>query len=464
MITASFAACTLRRECRAVARYQLSSSALQRREYERGLVRLNRDALLFMATSGIVGLFSAGQQSALSSGGDTITQLFWSAAFLNAVLLATFYQVPLQKIWRIARWLLPLMIWLILSVYWSAYPELTLRRAIRVNIEVFTLILLVSTYSRRTEPLRILFLGFVTLALLDCASLAVPSRSFGSDVPGFQGLHGHKNSAGEFYFFALPLFGLAIFNRSIAIGRYLAPLAFFLGTAFLLLSRSKTAIGLFAVTTLCVFAIRSLRRMREYSAVLLLIYLLIGVAVVVAVSGVGFTNTVDLLTGDLSFTGRTAVWDYVLARWQQNPYFGGGFGALWQVGVQMEEYMKAAQLVWVMNEAHNGYLDVLAQTGIIGLLFLVIFLLVALHAALFARTDKLGAFDAWKWYVTYVTLGVLLYNLTESTFVHAGNGAWQLFVVLFATTRLPKQSTTATADRNRLKFRPSLAPESQAAS
>jgi hypothetical protein len=36
--------------------------------------------------------------------------------------------------------------------------------------------------------------------------------------------------------------------------------------------------------------------------------------------------------------------DYVLARWQQNPYFGEGFGALWQMGVQMEEYMKAAQL------------------------------------------------------------------------------------------------------------------------
>jgi O-antigen ligase len=413
---------------------------------ERGLVRLNRDALLFMFTSGILGLFSAGGSS-LSSAGNTITQVFLLASFLNAMLLEAMYKVPLQKIWYMARWLLPLMIWIILSVYWSTYPDLTLRRAIRVVLEVFSLILLTCTYSRRTEPLRIIFLAFATIVVLDVASLATPSHSFSSNPPGFVGVHGHKNSAGEFYFFALPLFGLAIFDRSIAIGRYVAPLAFFLGTALILLSRSKSAIGLFAVTTLCVFAIRLLRRMREYTAVLLLIYLLIGVAVVVAVLGIGFTDTVELLTGDVSFTGRTAVWDYVLARWQQNPYFGEGFGALWQVGVQMGDYMKAAQLVWVMNEAHNGYLDVLAQTGIIGLLFLIVFLLAALRAALFSQPAKRGTFDGWKWYAIYVTLGILLYNITESTLVRAGGGGWMLLVILFATAQLPAQFAKASADR-----------------
>jgi O-antigen ligase len=397
-----------------------------------------------MIMSGVLSLLSAGQQaSSLSGAGNTINQVFSSAAFLNAVLLAVLYQVPLQKIWHTARWLLPLMIWIILSVYWSAYPDITLRRAIREEFEVFSLILLICTYSYRIEPLRILFLSFATTALLDFASLAVPSFSFSSNPPGFQGFHGHKNSAGEFFFYALPLFGLAIFDRSIAIGRYLAPLALFLGTALLLLSRSKTAIGLFAITGLCVFAIRLLRRMGDHTAVLLLIYLLIGVAAVVAVLGVGFTNTVDLLTGDVTLTGRAALWNYVVARWQENPYFGQGFGALWQVGLQMGAYLNAGQLNWVMNEAHNGYLDMLAQTGIIGLLLLIVFLLAALRAVLFARADKRGPFDAWKWYGIYVTLGILLHNMTESTFTRTGGTGWTLFVMLFATTQLPTQSPKA---------------------
>src|SRR5262249_32762482 len=109
---------------------------------------------------------------------------------------------------------------------------------------------------------------------------------------------------------------------------------------------------------------------------------------------------------------------------------------------------------WVMNEAHNGYLDVLAQTGIIGLVLLIVFLLAALRAAFFVRTDKPARFDGWKWYAIYVTLGILLHNIMESTLVRAGNYGWILFVILFATTQLPTQSAKATADR---RARPAVA-------
>jgi O-antigen ligase len=398
------------------------------------LVRLNRDALLFVIMSGVIFLFS---------GGNTVNQVFSLATFLNTVLLVALYRVPVQKIWQIACWLLPLMIWIILSAYWSEFPDITLRRAIRQELEVFSVLLLICTYSYRTEPLRILFLSFAAVALLDFASLAVPSFSFSQDTPGFKGFHNHKNNAGEFYFYALPLFGLALFDRSIGIGRYVALLAALCGAALLLLSHSKTAIGLLAITSLCVFAIRLLRRMREYAAVLLPIYFLIATTAVVATLGAGFINTIDFLTGDPTLTGRTQLWNYVLARWQQNPYFGQGFGALWEVGVQTEADLQHAAVNWVMNEAHNGYLDVLAQTGIIGLLLLIVFLLVALRAALFARTDKRVAFDAWKWYVIYVTIGAVLHNITESSWLRS----WQLFVVLFATTQLPTQSAKATEYR-----------------
>jgi hypothetical protein len=67
----------------------------------------------------------------------------------------------------------------------------------------------------------------------------------------------------------------------------------------------------------------------------------------------------------------------------------------------------------------------------------------ALRAALFARTDKRVAFDAWKWYVIYVMIGTVLYNITESSWLRS----WQLFVVLFATTQLATQSARATEYR-----------------
>ena len=84
----------------------------------------------------------------------------------------------------------------------------------------------------------------------------------------------------------------------------------------------------------------------------------------------------------------------------------------------------------MMNEAHNGYLDVLAQIGIIGLLLLSVLLFSGLLILLFARGEKSDPLNVWKWFAIYVTLGMSFYNLTESTFIRSGGGDWMLFVAM----------------------------------
>ena len=122
------------------------------------------------------------------------------------------------------------------------------------------------------------------------------------------------------------------------------------------------------MTILFLFAGWALRWTGRYKGVFALIYFLIAAAAVVAVLATGLEETVNLLTGDATLTGRTTIWRYVLWRWEESPYLGQGYGALWQVGPQVEAYLRHAEVTgWLMNEAHNGYLDVLAQTGIIGL-------------------------------------------------------------------------------------------------
>jgi O-antigen ligase len=177
--------------------------------------------------------------------------------------------------------------------------------------------------------------------------------------------------------------------------------------------------------------------MGEYTAVLALIYFLIGAIAAIIVFAAGLADTVASLTGDATLTGRTTVWRYVLSRWEESPYVGQGYGALWSVGPQSEANLRAGQLNWTMNEAHNGYLDVLAQTGIIGVLFLGIFLCAALPTVLFARESN--TLNAWKYYGTYVMIGVVLVNITESTLVKAGAGDWLLFVATFATVGLSRR-------------------------
>jgi O-antigen ligase len=101
------------------------------------------------------------------------------------------------------------------------------------------------------------------------------------------------------------------------------------------------------------------------------------------------------------------------------------------VGPEVEAYLRRAHVEgWVMNEAHNGYLDVLAQTGIVGIFLLGFFVFSGLLILLFTRQKKLDEPNVWKWFAIYLTVGMLLYNITETTFFLGAD--WLLFVAMCA--------------------------------
>ena len=411
-------------------------------ETQRSFVLLNRDLLFFIVLIfPFSGLFLGGAAEA-SNAGSAVSQVFLVSVFANSVLLAALRKGNSPGLLWALGWLLPLMIWITASFYWSAFPDLTIRRAGREVIELVSIVLVISTYSHQTEPLRILFLAFLTVLFADLAS--IPFRSISYSQLGFMGIHGDKNGLGGFCFIALPLFALAIFDRRIARRRLTAALASICTVGLLLFSHSKTAIGLSGATTILLFAGWALRWTGQYKGVFAIIYFMIAAATTIAVVATGLEDTLTLLTGDPSLTGRTTLWQYVLYRWEESPYLGQGYGALWQVGPQLEAYLRHGNVQgWIMNEAHNGYLDVLAQTGIVGLLVFGFFVVSGFLILLFTRQEEP---TVWKWFAMYLTLGMLLYNITETTFFRGTD--WLLFVAMCASALLSRGYSQAVAGRD----------------
>ncbi|MFR8088296.1 MAG: O-antigen ligase family protein [Lachnospirales bacterium] len=75
----------------------------------------------------------------------------------------------------------------------------------------------------------------------------------------------------------------------------------------------------------------------------------------------------NTLHRDLTFTGRTVIWDAALEAFFDSPILGNG----------MLVYMPASS-DWTTTQAHNAFLNILANGGIIGLaLFVLMFALVA---------------------------------------------------------------------------------------
>ena len=128
---------------------------------------------------------------------------------------------------------------------------------------------------------------------------------------------------------------------------------------------------------------------------------------------------IEGLGRDTTLTGRTDIWDLVI-HLQPNPLLGAGFETFW-LGDRLLK-MWAAFPVFLPNQAHNGYLELYLNLGIVGLLLFVAVLAMAYYTV---RTKVLSpptiAEDA-HYEQTLAVLGVgffvayLLYNITEATF------------------------------------------------
>jgi O-antigen ligase len=139
-------------------------------------------------------------------------------------------------------------------------------------------------------------------------------------------------------------------------------------------------------------------------------YMLAAILLIVAAElGLGISGHVSEALGKNStLSGRTLLWAGLL-KVHINPIFGTGFESFW-LGKRLEEL--EGIFFFVPNEAHNGYLEVYLNLGLLGL-FIIIAVLIATYWKI--RPELFQNFE-WGRYRLGFFVAVLLYNCTEAGF------------------------------------------------
>ena len=403
-------------------------------ETRRAFLELNRDllvalfAIVLLAPPILNLLTGRFGETEYDSSGNPVWQVIELLAFANCIVIAPFFRVGRGLLLFCLAPFIGMLIWVMLSVTWSAFPELTIRRGGRVIIEVVSFAILALSFSSSQGVLRVLFRIFLLINLADIISVAAPSISR-TDL-GFAGLHGHKNLAGEFFYMALPVFFIAIFDRSVSRYRIPAIFSFLTAAVMLVASDSKTAMGTVLIGSAFVIFSRA-AQFKRYGLLIVCECVLVAVVLAMTFFQNGFLQAIYSVTDDPTLTGRDSIWRFALSKFDANPFVGIGYGALWQAGPQLEEALANWEIPFGgINEAHNGYIDILAQMGIIGLILLVICLLMILlriyrYANCSEGRERFGLAD----YAIYIIWGALIYNVTE-TFFFLPVGTWFIFVFI----------------------------------
>jgi O-antigen ligase len=352
-----------------------------------------------------------------SNEGELLGYFFLSGIYLVALVLT----LRRPKAWWRATTsdlaLLALLGLIVASTMWSAAPDVTLRRALAlVGTSVFGIYLTVR-YSPE-EQLRLLgvalgFLALYTLFLAFTHPGLVSQREF-------RGAFDHKNNLGKIM--ALTTLVLICVARE---RRLRVMAAITAAVSFVLVVIAGSATGLVVLVTMLSLLpfLRLLKRdMRLLVAIGIAAILVLGIGILFAAPTISALTSI--LGRDATLTGRTALWPYVVEMIIRRPWLGYGYEAfwLWQGGLRASVDEAAG---WMPAQAHNGFLDVSLNVGLIGLALFVFGLARAMaRGAVWIRQQRT---PASLWPLVFVCF-MVLYNMTESTALTRNGIFWVLYV------------------------------------
>jgi O-antigen ligase len=331
----------------------------------------------------------------MKTAGSAASRITWLVLLaLGAVLVI--WQLPKAKvIIRNANPFLWLFFGLALaSTLWSDDSGVTLRRMLRFAaiVGVGLSLALVKWQPRRfQETLKPMMAAFLVGSVVFCLTspqLAIEQLQLVELAGAWKGLATQKNGLGSLAGLGAVLWMHAMLTRQGNLGTNVG--YFLVAGLCLVMSRSSTSLfaTIFAILGMMLMLNRSagVRRAMPYLVGLLTaVLLLYSVAVMNVVPGLEFVlKPITMATGkDLTFSGRTAIWDILREHMSYRPWLGGGYGAYW-LGVipGTASYEMLLKLEFYPTEGHNGYLDVLNDLGWVGGLALMGYLVVHLRQCL----------------------------------------------------------------------------------
>ncbi len=302
------------------------------------------------------------------------------------------------------------------------------------------LIFYIMTRYQLNEVLELfLVLGSGTMVASILFALVLPQ--YGRDLMGghssaWKGIFSAKNYLGNMALFFLtmavsyrprsPLF------RSLRVSQILLCLV---AIAF---SRAATTYMLTTVYIAYATTLRSVRLLRRKDYFVAFILLLVLFGAVIAFVTWKPDLLFSVLGKDSTLTGRTEIWSAVAGSIAKRPLLGYGYQAFW-LGFKGESYRIILTVTWALGQAQNGFLDVMLELGVGGLIIVLLLFGFAVRDAvtcLMQSRDE-AQLRAVEWYFAIVML-TLIYNLDESFLFEPRHLGSLMFVLVCVGLKLER--------------------------
>ncbi len=357
---------------------------------------------------------------------STIRYTVWS---LSLVIVAFNYKKALSTASQdIFIWILTPIVYA--SSIWSLNPDYTEKFMVEI-LQMTSFALYFATRFTIKQQVRLVAWTFAIGAVV---SIFVVWRYPGAglhwhDHPGsWKGIYDYKNTFGSMMVIG-SIALLLVPVDSLKHQRYKWGF-FFLSLAMIYFSTSKTSL----IVAFLVFVILYFYRKFRWQGKLSIVFLDLGVLIVGAISTLVVTLWIEILSAfgkDPTLTGRLPMWGRIFDRlFTEQPLLGFGRGGFWadESNYAIEAGMAVTER-YLPPHAHNGYIDLALDVGLIGLSLFLISLTIAYIRSLKLAYNSQNSENVWP---LAFLLFLSLNNMSESYLLRLANVYW----VLYMTTAL----------------------------
>jgi O-antigen ligase len=360
---------------------------------------------------------------------SSANQMFWP--LLTAIALGCFASRNRSRLtWP------PHIIWLAAylalagaSILWAFKPEFSFTRFNTQTMLLISIILPALVAARTSDLMRGAFFCFAFGSILNAVLiLGGYSTLLMADTgdAGYSGYFTDKNALGQF---AACTFLLSLYETCYPGWRRAFGLIIVVTSTYLIFAaHSKAALGCAVVAAVLAKLVLFIGKKKRVSPLIVLLPVPICYAVLSQIVGNLINRISWYIFQNYDLSARTVIWDFVNLEIAKRPFLGWGYRSFWLVGSDSPSLVDAGGWIRLMPEAHNGYLDTILDTGHIGLVLFLVFILTTLHAIGRVATRD----PARAWLLLSTALLVILVNFLESGWMRGGGPLWLMFVIVVA--------------------------------
>ncbi|MBI5661136.1 MAG: O-antigen ligase family protein [Ignavibacterium album] len=344
---------------------------------------------------------------------------------LNQIIkLSVFFLTFLSSIYKFdeiiifikkEKYLFLFLLWALLSIFWSNFPMVTFKRWFQIFL-IYYLFITFLVYFDENEIIKIIkpILYLYLIATIFSVLFIPGAKDLAFNT--WRGFSPTKNTLGQIGVISSVLSLIIYLKENLKIKKYIALFFLLLSIVIVLGTLSSTSyIALFIFLSGTALYWLNTKFLQSIGAGKTIFILSLSFSVVLfLIISVFMPQLTDYIQGIFgkseTFYDRGKLWTVMLWHFGQHPLIGCGYQAFWTIE-NPQLLLLYQTFVWLPNQAHNGYLDILNEVGIVGF---VLFMIMILKNIVSSFKEKL--ITPWLWFFILP----LIINVTESNFYRPG--------------------------------------------